>query len=98
MSFRTQHSGKPIASPAIPERIGAAFRRAVRSFAAGSKIPVVRFINDDRKIERMRPYVARHAATSGSSSTGPPCRQPRSRVREAEASSYRGLRFTVSRR
>ncbi len=47
MSFRTQHSGKPIASPAILERIGAAFRRAVRSFAADSKIPVVRFINDD---------------------------------------------------
>ena len=63
MSFRTQHSGKPIASPAILERIGTAFRRAVRSFAADSKIPVVRFINDDRKIERMRPYLARQAAT-----------------------------------
>jgi hypothetical protein len=35
----------------------------VRSFAADSKIPVVRFINDDRKIERMRPYLARQAAT-----------------------------------
>ena len=77
MSFRTQHSGKPIASPAILERIGTAFRRAVRSFAADSKIPVVRFINDDRKIERMRPYLAWQAATSGSSSTGPPCRHPR---------------------
>jgi len=63
VSFRTQHSGKPIASPAILERIGTAFRRAVRSFAADSKIPVVRFINDDRKIERMRPYLARQAAT-----------------------------------
>ena len=63
MSFRTQHSGKPIASPAILERIGTAFRRAVRSFAADSKIPVVRFVNDDRKIERMRPYLSRQAAT-----------------------------------
>jgi hypothetical protein len=56
----------------ILERIGTAFRRAVRSFAADNKIPVVRFVNDDRKIERMRPYLARQAARSGSSTTGPP--------------------------
>lgn len=63
MSCRTQHSGKTIATLEILERIGTAFRRAVRSFAADNKIPVVRFVNDDRKIERMWPYVARRAAT-----------------------------------
>jgi len=63
VSFMTQHLGCPIPSPAILEKIGTAFRKAVASFAEADHIPVVRFSKDDRKIDRMRPYLARQAAT-----------------------------------
>src|SRR5208337_1414773 len=62
-SFMTAHLGYPIPSPAIMEKIGTAFRGAVDRFAEDNKIPVVRFGKDDRKIDRMRPYLARQAAT-----------------------------------
>jgi hypothetical protein len=62
VSFLTQHLGNPIPSPAILEKIGTAFRKAVDRFA-DNKIPVVRFGKNDRKIELMRPYLARQAAT-----------------------------------
>ena len=42
-SFMTAHLGYPIPSPAILEKIGTAFRRAVDRFADDNKIPVVRF-------------------------------------------------------
>jgi hypothetical protein len=54
VSFPTQHLGNPIPSPAILEKIGIAFRRAVASFAEANRIPVVRFAGNDRKIEVMR--------------------------------------------
>ena len=63
VSFMTQHLGYPIPSPAILEKIGTGFRRAVGSFAADNEIPVVRFGKDDRKIDVMRPYLAAQAAT-----------------------------------
>ena len=63
VSFLTQHLGYPIPSPAILEKIGTAFRRAVRSFAEDNQIPVVRFDKNDRKIDMMRPYLARQAST-----------------------------------
>jgi hypothetical protein len=63
VSFLTQHLGNPIPSPAILEKIGSAFRRTVASFAEDNRIPVVRFNKADRKIDRMRPYLARQAAT-----------------------------------
>ena len=63
VSFLTQHLGNPIPSPAILEKIGTAFRKAVDRFAADNKIPVVRFGKNNRKIEVMRPYLARQAAT-----------------------------------
>jgi hypothetical protein len=66
VSFMTAHLGYPIPSPAILEKIGTAFRRAVDRFAADNKIPVVRFGKDDRKIDVMRPYLARQAATGRS--------------------------------
>ncbi len=62
-SFMTAHLGYPIPSPAIMEKMGTGFRRAVDRFADDNKIPVVRFGKDDRKIDRMRPYLARQAAT-----------------------------------
>ena len=63
VSFLTQHLGNPIPSPAILEKIGTAFRRAVASFAEDNRIPVVRFGKTDRKIDVMRPYLARQANT-----------------------------------
>ncbi len=63
VSFLTEHLGNPIPSPAILEKVGTAFRKAVDRFAANNKIPVVRFGKNDRKIELMRPYLARQAAT-----------------------------------
>ena len=66
VSFMTAHLCYPIPSPAIMEKIGTAFRRAVDRFAADNKIPVVRLGKDDRKIEVMRPYLARQARTGRS--------------------------------
>src|ERR1700757_5155996 len=63
VSFLTAHLGNPIPSPAILEKIGTAFRRAVASFAEDNRIPVVRFGKNDRKIDVMRPYLARQGAT-----------------------------------
>ena len=63
VSFMTAHLGNPIPSPAIMEKIGTAFRTAVDRFATDNKIAVVRFGKDDRKIEVMRPYLARQART-----------------------------------
>jgi hypothetical protein len=66
VSFMTAHLGNPIPSPAIMEKIGTAFRKAVDRFATDNHIPVVRFGKDDRKIEVMRPYLARQARTGRS--------------------------------
>src|SRR3954454_9153915 len=48
VSFLTAHLGDPIPSPAILEKIGNAFRRAVGRFADEEHIPVVRFTKTDR--------------------------------------------------
>ena len=61
VSFLTAHLGYPIPSPAIFDKIGTAFRRAVARFADDEHIPVVRFTKADRKIEAMRPYLAAQA-------------------------------------
>ena len=66
VSFLTQHLGYPIPSPAIFDKIGTGFRRAVSRFAEDGHIPVVRFTTTDRKIETMRPYLAAQAATGRS--------------------------------
>jgi hypothetical protein len=65
VSFLTAH-GYPMPSPAIFDKIGTAFRRAVVRFAEDGHIPVVRFTKTDRKIEKMRPYLASQAATGRS--------------------------------
>ena len=54
VSFLTAHLGNPIPSPAIFEKIGTAFRRAVRRFADEEHIPMLRFAKNDRKIETAR--------------------------------------------
>jgi hypothetical protein len=66
VSFLTAHLGYPIPSPAILEKIGNAFRRAVGRFADEEHIPVVRFTKTDRKIDKMRPYLAVQAKTGRS--------------------------------
>ena len=66
VSFLTAHLGYPIPSPAIFDKIGTAFRRAVARFADDEHIPVVRFTKADRKIEKMRPYIAVQAQTGRS--------------------------------
>jgi hypothetical protein len=49
VAFMTQHLGMPIPSPALMEKIGTRFRRAVESFADANGIPWVRFNKDARK-------------------------------------------------
>src|SRR5271167_192390 len=66
VSFMTAHLGYPIPSPAILEKIGAAFRKAVDRFAADNAIPVRRFSKGDRKVEVMLPYLAARARTGRS--------------------------------
>ena len=69
VSFMTTHLGYETPSPAILEKIGTAFRKAVDRFASDIKIPGVRFGKNDRKIDVMRPYLARQAATGRSGVT-----------------------------
>lgn len=59
VSFLTGHLGFPIPSPAVLERIGLGFRKAVAEFAAEANVPVVRFAKGQRKLEVMRPYLDR---------------------------------------
>src|SRR6202790_3640768 len=66
VAFMTQYLGLPIPSPALFEKIGQRFRRAVASFADANHIPWVRFAKDDRKADVMRPYLDRQAATGRS--------------------------------
>jgi hypothetical protein len=66
VSFMTAHLGYPIPSPAIMEKIGTAFRRAVSQFAEDEHIPLVRFAKNDRKIDVMRRHLAVQEATGRS--------------------------------
>lgn len=60
--FLCERMGAKVPSPALFNKIGLAFSRAVMSFATEAQIPVVRFAKGDRKAEVMRPYL--EAATS----------------------------------
>ena len=82
--------GFPIPSPAVINRIGEQFRRAVRSFADANSIPMIKFAKGDRKIEKMKPYLAlqEKSGRSGvaglggrrSSNGSRPARRPRPRT------------------
>ena len=65
VAFMTQHLGLPIPSPALFDKIGQKFRRAVDSFAQANHIPWVRFTKDDRKVEVMGPYLGRRPLPAG---------------------------------
>jgi hypothetical protein len=81
VNFLTRHEGNSIPSPALLERRGAAFRRAVRSFAEANDIPVLSFAArrdkgrpgvlaespwPERKIDRVMPLMRKAAATGRS--------------------------------
>jgi hypothetical protein len=61
VNFLTGHLGFPIPSPAILEKIGLRFGRAVAEFARDNRIEVVRFVTGQRKLEVMRPRLDRLA-------------------------------------
>ena len=56
VTFFSQHRNQPIASPALIQRMGEAFRQAVGSFAKRHQIPVLRFARRDRQIDVIQPY------------------------------------------
>jgi hypothetical protein len=64
--FLTRHLGNPIPSPALLDQIGQRFRRAVDSYARSNRIPVVHFTRGQRKVEVMRRYLERAAASGRS--------------------------------
>jgi hypothetical protein len=81
VSFLTAHERNPIPSPALLERRGLAFRRAVASFAEANHIPVLNFAGKrdkgrpgvlaesqwpERKIDRVMPLMRKAAATGRS--------------------------------
>jgi hypothetical protein len=62
----TADLGAPIPWLAIKEKMGTAFRRAVRGFADTNHIPVVRFHKGDGKVDLMGRYLTAQAATGRS--------------------------------
>lgn len=81
VSFLTQHEGMPVPSPALLERRGQTFRRAVMSFAEANDIPVISFTGKkektrpgvladspwpERKIDQVVPLMRKAAATGRS--------------------------------
>jgi hypothetical protein len=81
VSFLTVHEQHPIPSPALLERRGQAFRRAVNSFAEANDIPVLSFAGKrdkgrpgvladspwpERKIDQVMPLMRKAAATGRS--------------------------------
>ncbi|MGS2617806.1 hypothetical protein ACVCAH_25275 [Micromonospora sp. LZ34] len=81
VSFLTQHEGKPVPSPALLERRGQTFRRAVMSFAEANDIPIISFTGKkeksrpgvladspwpERKIDQVMPLMREAAATGRS--------------------------------
>jgi hypothetical protein len=57
VTFLCDHRGNRVLSPALFDRIGTAFRKAVTAFAQDNGIPVIRFAKCDRKADVMRPYL-----------------------------------------
>ena len=57
ITFLRDHLGMPIASPAVMEKMGNRFRKAVDAFAEDHDIPIVHFKKGDRHIDVMTPYL-----------------------------------------
>jgi hypothetical protein len=56
VTFFSQHRNQPIASPALIQRMGEAFRQAVAAFSKRHHIPMLRFARHDRQIDLIQPY------------------------------------------
>jgi hypothetical protein len=56
VTFFSQHRHQPIASPALFQKMGEAFRHGVASFAKRHQIPIIRFARRDRQIDVIQPY------------------------------------------
>ena len=56
VTFFSQHRNQPIASPALIQKMGEAFRSAVANFAKRYQIPIIRFAKRDRQIDVIQPY------------------------------------------
>ncbi|MER5336761.1 hypothetical protein [Micromonospora sp. NPDC002717] len=70
VAFLSGHLGFPFPSPALFNRIGQRFRRAVATYAEANDIPWIKFGKDDDKLAVMRPHLARQAATGRSGVAG----------------------------
>jgi hypothetical protein len=66
VAFLSTHLGFPFPSPALFNKIGQRFRRAVHTFADDNGIPWVKFGKHDDKLAVMRPYLDRQATTGTS--------------------------------
>src|SRR5438876_4259548 len=73
--FWHDHRGKPIASPALFEPIGAKFRADMRGWAQANGIPVISFRAGERKADVMAPYLQAAAAAGRSRVAGCGCAQ-----------------------
>ena len=73
--FFHDHRGKPIASPALFEPIGAKFRRDIGGWAQASGVPVIRFKAGERKADVMAPYLGAAAAAGRSKVVAIGCAQ-----------------------
>lgn len=59
VTFLVDHLGNPVPSPALFAKIGERFRAAVKDFAEAYDLPLIRFAKGDRKIEVVRPLLAK---------------------------------------
>jgi hypothetical protein len=63
VAFLSGHLGYPFASPALFNKIGQRFRRAVADYAQANGIPWITFGKNDDKLAVMTPHLRRQAAT-----------------------------------
>jgi hypothetical protein len=63
VAFLSGHLGYPFPSPALFNKIGDRFRRAVASYAQANDIPWIKFGKDDDKLATMTPHLRRQAGT-----------------------------------
>ena len=57
VGFMRTHLGQVIPSPAVMEKMGNRFRKAVDAFAEDHDVPIIRFKKGDRHIDVMTPYL-----------------------------------------